>query len=74
MSINADETHQKLGEEIEVQDIVVFLGTPHRITRITPYTHPVVTQGEPGWRIAHAGPGQESWGITLCPGQLYEVL
>jgi hypothetical protein len=64
----------KRGSEIEVGDIIVFMSQPHRITRIVPYAHPVVTGGEAGWRIAYAGPGPDSWGITLEPqADYYEV-
>jgi hypothetical protein len=69
--MSADQATRKLGGEVEVGDIVVFLGNPHRITRITPYLHPTIR--EPGWRIAHAGPGPGSWGITLEPQCRYEV-
>lgn len=59
----------KLGKEIEVGDVLVFSGTPHRVATIEDYTHEVVTSGEP-WRIARASDG---WGITLCPLVPHEV-
>lgn len=76
MTIRPEETEPKPGSEIAVGDIIVFSGEPHRIRSIRPYTHPVVTGGEPGWRTAsvaesHA-PG--AWGITLEPQCTYEVM
>jgi hypothetical protein len=59
------------GSEIAAGDILVPFGIPHRITRIVPYLHPTIR--EPGWRIAYAGPGPDSWGITLEPQCTYEV-
>ena len=56
----------KRGSEIVAEYILVFAGVPHRITRIVPYVHPVVTGGET-WRIAYACLGPDSWGITLEP-------
>jgi hypothetical protein len=53
------------GQAVKVRDDLWVLGNVHRITRIEPYTHPVVTRGEE-WRIArYAGPGGTAWGITL---------
>lgn len=54
------------GQEVQVGDDLWSGGTPHRITRIKDYTHPLVTRGEP-WRTAICdGPGGEkAWGITL---------
>lgn len=60
----------KRGSEIKVGDIIMFLGTPHRVASLTPYTHPVMTEGAPGWRTARAADG---WGITLSPQILLEV-
>lgn len=53
------------GQDVKVGDDLWFLGKPYRITRITPYTHPV-TRGEV-WRTAVSeGPGGvKAWGITL---------
>lgn len=55
-------------QEVKVGDDLWFLGTPHRITRITRYVHPVVTRNEE-WRIAHsdgpAGMYKAAWGMTL---------
>jgi len=61
----------KKGSEVEPGDIIVFLGVPHRVTRVVPYVHPTIQA--PGWRIAYAGPGPQSWGITLEPQGSYEV-
>ena len=61
-------THRVKGQEVKVGDDLWSLGKPHRITRIEPYTHPVVTRGEE-WRIAYSdgpdGVGRAAWGITL---------
>jgi hypothetical protein len=55
------------GQDVKVGDDLWFLGRPHRITRIKPYTHPV-TRGEV-WRTAYsdgpAGMHKSAWGITL---------
>jgi hypothetical protein len=55
------------GQDVRVNDDLWYLGTPYRITRIKPYTHPV-TRGEV-WRTAYSdGPeraGDRAWGITL---------
>lgn len=50
-------------EDIKPGVVVVFLGTPHLIERVEPYTgplHPDVTH------IARAGDG---WGISLTEGR-----
>lgn len=68
------------GQHVKVGDDLWFLGRPHRITRIEPYRHPVITRGE-DWRTASSdgpdGVGKAAWGITLeyCHGYsvLYEV-
>lgn len=56
------------GQDVRVGDDLWFLGKPHRITRIEPYTHPVVTRGEM-WRIAYSdgpeGMYKAAWGMTL---------
>lgn len=61
-------TIQVRGQEVRVGDDLWFLGKPHRITRIVPYVHPVVTRNEP-WRIAYSdGPDgvyKAAWGMTL---------
>jgi hypothetical protein len=61
-------THMVKGQEVRVGDDLWFLGKPYRITRIEPYTHPVVTRGEE-FRSAYSdGPDryyQAAWGITL---------
>lgn len=59
----------KLGKDIEVGDVLMFFGTPHRVATLEPYSHPVVTDGEM-WRIARAADG---WGITLAPTTRVEV-
>lgn len=76
MSIQSEEYAPKPGSEIQVGDIIVFAGQPHRIRSLRAYTHPGVTKGEPGWRTAsvaksHA-PG--AWGITLEPQLTYDVM
>lgn len=65
--MRAKDTQRKLGQDIEVGDIIVFLGTPHRITRVEPYTHPTV---EGAVAIAHAANG---WGISLWRNVSVEV-
>ena len=64
----------KLGREIEIGDIIVFLGRPRRISEIQDYSHNpwgfVGWHGDP-WRIAKAADG---WGITLDPDQRFEIL
>jgi hypothetical protein len=66
------------GSGVRVGDDLDFLGTPHRISRIVPYRHAVVTKGEL-WRIAYAGVSsrgaipRRAWGITLEPGGSYTV-
>jgi len=65
------------GSEVKVGDDLMFVGRPHRITRIEPYAHPVVTQGET-WAIAYADAPQAmakaAWGITLEPDtRAYEI-
>jgi hypothetical protein len=63
-------------DEVQAGDDLMFPGTPHRITRIEPYTDPVVTRGET-WAIACAdtpsASGKAARGITLSPGGAYEV-
>ena len=65
------------GQDVEVGDDLWFLGKVHRITRIKPYAHPVVTKGET-WRIAYAdepsGVYQKAWSITLEPRGHYNVM
>lgn len=56
------------GREIEVGDVLMFLGSPHLIQRIEPYRHRLYPDEE--WRIAHAS---GDWRITLVPFQLYEI-
>ena len=62
------------GQHVKIGDDLWAFGRPHRITRITPYRHPVVTRGE-DWRIAHSdgpdGVGAAAWGITLSHGHGY---
>jgi hypothetical protein len=68
------------GQDVRVGDDLWFLGSPHRITRIEPYVHPVVTRNEE-WRVAKSdgpdGQGKHAWGMTLefCHGYAgdYEI-
>jgi hypothetical protein len=68
------------GKDVKVGDDLLHLGQKHRITLIVPYTHPGVTKGEAGWRIAYSGPVRQpvplnAWGITLEPDSgHYEVM
>ena len=60
-----------LGSEIEVGDVMEFLGNWHRVVKIESYDHPMnqeLWQGRA--RTAHweSGPG-----ITLDPNQRYEI-
>jgi hypothetical protein len=55
----------KLGRDVEVGDVLVFLGTHHRVTEFGPGTHLIE-----GSRIALAADG---WGMTLDPSGSYEV-
>ena len=48
--------------EVAAGDIVVFLGTPHLVAEIEPYTHPTLGKMV---GIARAADG---WGITLDTG------
>lgn len=63
-------TSTKLPDEVEVGDIIMFFGTPHRVATIEPYVHPIVTDGET-WRIARAADG---WGITLSGRTPFEMV
>lgn len=67
---------RKRGSDVEVGDILMFLSTPHRITRIEPYLHPTLRL--PGWRTAYADTGERAyknaWGITLEPQCEYEIV
>lgn len=49
----------KRAEDIAPGDVVLFLGTPHVVADVEPYTHPTVG---PMVGIARAADG---WGITL---------
>lgn len=62
--------NEKRGGEIAVGDVLVFLGTPHRITSIEPYTGPLAHLWNGKARIARAG----TWGATLDPHEMWEVL
>ena len=69
----------KRGREIRVGDDLIFLGTPHRITRIEPY--PPTELNARLWdgkaRIAYSDTAAASykaaWGITLDPNGTYDV-
>lgn len=64
------------GSEVRPGDDYEFLGAVHRITRVEPYSHPVVTGGET-WLSASADTserlGRAAWGITIHPGKLIRV-
>lgn len=64
----------KLGKDIEVGDVVLFLGNPHRIARFLPYNGLVVGASS-DCRIAKAVPNSSGyeWGITLEPNARVEV-
>jgi hypothetical protein len=61
----------KRGSEVDVGDILEFLGNHHRITQIRPYEGKLARLFNGEARTAKASDG---WGITLDPGMLYEVL
>lgn len=65
------------GSEVRVGDDVIFLGTPHRVTSVEPYSHPVATGGEQ-WAIAYAATPERpakgnAWAITLEPHCDYDI-
>lgn len=64
------------GSEVRPGDDYHFLSSTHRITRVEPYRHPVVTRGET-WLTAYADTPeamyQAAWGITVHPGKLTRV-
>lgn len=67
-------TPKKLGRDIAIGDVIMFFGTPHRITEIRDHSdNPwglVGWNGDP-WRIAKAA---DDWGITLDPDHRFEVM
>ena len=69
----ADQTTTKLGSQVQVGDIIMFLSHPHRVTRIEPYEGPNSYLWDGQARIAKAGPGPDAWGIILDPMQRYDV-
>lgn len=50
------------GQHVRVGDDLWSGGKPHRVMKIIPYRHPVVTRGQ-DWRIAR---GADNWGMTLA--------
>jgi len=64
------------GSEVRPGDDYEFLGKVHRITRVEPYSHPVVTRGET-WLSASADTSERAykaaWGITVHPDRLIRV-
>jgi hypothetical protein len=56
------------GQDVRVGDDLWWMGTPHRVTRIERYVHPVVTRNEE-WRTAYSDTPQRAykaaWAITL---------
>jgi hypothetical protein len=63
----------KLGRDVAVGDVLVFLGDPHMITRIMPYSgsNTYLWEADGGARVAYSGP---DWDITLDPAGRYEVV
>lgn len=59
MSCHLGHDRCKPGDEVAAGDVVLFLGTPHVVDVVEPYTHPTVG---PMAGIARAADG---WGITL---------
>jgi hypothetical protein len=50
--------------DLRVGDSIVFLGQPHRVDWIEPYTGPLLDVLGAGTRIAH---GHDGWGMTIEP-------
>ena len=59
-------TARKLGRDLAVGDVVVFLGQPHLITAFVPHDH--IELGP--CRIAESGP---EWCITIFDDDLVEM-
>jgi hypothetical protein len=53
---------------VRAGDILVVLGTAHRVSRVTPYEHPAW----PGEAWAVAWEDATGWCIALIPGQALE--
>ena len=56
------------GQDVKIGDDLWVFDKPHRVTRIEPYTHPVVTRGDE-WRHAYSdGPSGagKPWGLPLA--------
>jgi len=66
------------GRDVKAGDDLIFLGTPHRITRIEPYRGSLNDElfGREG-RVAYsdtaASACRAAWGITLDPDGTYEI-
>lgn len=62
---------RRLGRDVAVGDMLMFLGHPHLIDRIDPYGPTNIPEIiTPDTRIARNG---RDWGITLFADQDYEV-
>lgn len=63
----ATATILRRAEDLRPGDVVVFLGTPHLVSRIEEYTHPAFPEA---FGIARASDG---WGISLSYGMHVDV-
>lgn len=52
------------GRDLVVGDVIVFLGTEHRVDRFEPYTGILLPILGEGTRVAHSGP---TWAMTVTP-------
>lgn len=70
---SAGATRYVMGRDLQVNDVLYFLSTPHRVTHFADYDGPLsVRHGGPmpeGTRIAYAGNPDDPkcWGITIDP-------
>lgn len=56
------------GRDLQVGDILIFFGTPHRIDHFEPYRHVI---GLTGARAAVAANG---WGMTISEDSDYHIM
>ncbi|MEV4093839.1 hypothetical protein [Streptosporangium saharense] len=58
------------GRELEIGDVIVFLGDHHRIDRFEPYTGSLRAELGEGTRVACSG----TWGMTVGPTSTVRIL
>ncbi|MEU1736502.1 hypothetical protein [Streptosporangium sp. NPDC020145] len=58
------------GADLEIGDVIVFLGDHHRIDRFEPYTGSLRAELGEGTRVACAG----TWGMTVGPTSTVRIL